>query len=566
MFLLSVLLNAQAPAGYYDRADGTKGAALKTALCNIIYSHKTLSYDALWDAFRTTDRRADGKVWDMYSSTTNYTFGTDQAGNNTGREGGNYNREHSFPKSWFDDARPMYTDLFHLYPTDTYVNGMRSNLPFGETSRPTYSSNGGFSKVGPSSVSGYSGKVFEPNDEYKGDFARTYFYMATCYENQIASWSCDMLAGNKYPAYANWALQMLLRWAEEDPVSEKETDRNNAVYKLQGNRNPYIDFPGLEQYVWGDKKDVAFDPDNYDGGGDPEPPTPDVAAPTFSPAGGTMTAGTTVTISTTTKGADICYAIDGGSEQQASSPVRLTINRSTTITARALLDGVYSPTVSATYVVGTAPQPSDGTYVLINSVDDLTPGAGYLVVCLSSETALSAQDDDVRSPVDVSISGSTIETETGADGLPYELTLGGSEGSYTLYDAAGECYLALNSNSNKLHTSTQATEASAQWDITFEGDNAVISNCQYDDRSICYNSSSPRFACYKTSSRQKAVALFKAHSQTTGIAGVVTDGDGLTDVYTIDGRLVRRGVRAEGALNGLPAGLYVVGGVKVLVR
>lgn len=375
MFLLSVLLNAQAPAGYYDRADGTKGAALKTALCNIIYSHKTLSYDALWDAFRTTDRRADGKVWDMYSSTTNYTFGTDQAGNNTGREGGNYNREHSFPKSWFDDARPMYTDLFHLYPTDTYVNGMRSNLPFGETSRPTYSSNGGFSKVGPSSVSGYSGKVFEPNDEYKGDFARTYFYMATCYENQIASWHCDMLSGNKYPAYANWALQMLLRWAEEDPVSEKETDRNNAVYKLQGNRNPYIDFPGLEQYVWGDKKDVAFDPDNYDGGDDPEPPTPDVAAPTFSPAGGTMTAGTTVTISTTTKGADICYAIDGGSEQQEASPVRLTIDRTTSITARALLDGVYSPTVSATYVVGTAPQPSDGTYVLVNSVDDLTPGA-----------------------------------------------------------------------------------------------------------------------------------------------------------------------------------------------
>ena len=179
---------------------------------------------------------------------------------------------------------------------------------------------------------------------------------------------------------------------------------------------------------------------------------------------------------------------------------------------------------------------------------------------------LSAQDDDVRSPADVSISGTTIQTETGTDGLPYELTLGGSAGSYTLYDAAGSCYLALTSNGNKLHTSTQATEASAQWDITFQGDNAVISNCEYDDRSICYNSSSPRFACYKATSRQKAVALFKAHSQTTGIAGVATDGDGLTDVYTIDGRLVRHGVRADGALSGLPAGLYVVGGVKGLLR
>ena len=132
---MAVLLHAQAPAGYYAPAKGKKGSSLKTALYAIITDHTARSYDNLWTDFRKTDARADGKVWDMYSSITNYTFGNDQAGNYK-REGDVYNREHSFPKSWFDDAKPMYTDLFHLYPTDGYVNGRRSNYPFGETKIP----------------------------------------------------------------------------------------------------------------------------------------------------------------------------------------------------------------------------------------------------------------------------------------------------------------------------------------------------------------------------------------------------------------------------------------------
>ena len=566
MLFLFASLFGQVPDGYYDRAAGKKGAALKTALCGIIYQHTALSYDELWDAFRTTDRRADGKVWDMYSSTTNYTFGTDQAGNNKGHEGGNYNREHSFPKSWFNDARPMYTDLFHLYPTDTYVNGMRSNLPFGETDRPTYTSNGGFSKVGPSSVAGYSGKVFEPNDEYKGDFARTYFYMATCYENQISSWSCDMLAGNKYPAYADWALQMLLRWAEEDPVSDKETKRNNEVYKLQHNRNPYIDFPGLEQYVWGNRTDVAFDPDNYTGGDSPVDPTPEVAAPTFSPAPGSVEAGTRVTISTSTEGAEIYYTLNDATPLHSPSPVELTISQTTDITARAELDGVSSPTVTARYTVSATEEPGSTVYVQATSASDLVPGRRFLIVCEKSETALGAQDNDIRSSVPVSISDRRIDTETGADGLPYALTLGSSSGSYTFYDAAEGCYLALTTNGNKLNATPQAESDEARWDIALTASSATITNVAYDDRAINYNASSPRFACYRSSSRQQPVQLYVQHDATTGIAGMETDERGLTDVYSIDGRLVRSQVPAGKALDGLPAGLYVAGGVKVLVR
>lgn len=268
LFLCAILkAAAQIPDGYYAPAGGSKGAGLKTALCKIISDHTQESYKELWEDFLETDAREDGRVWDMYSSATDFTFIDEQCGNYK-REGDCYNREHSFPKSWFNDAYPMYTDLFHLYPTDGYVNNRRGNYPFGETDRPTYTSSGGFSRLGPSSVSGYSGTVFEPADEYKGDFARTYFYMATCYENRLPGWDSDMLDGKSYPGFARWALDMLLRWAEEDPVSEKETRRNDAVYRIQGNRNPYIDFPGLEQYVWGDKTASAFDPDNYEDSGE----------------------------------------------------------------------------------------------------------------------------------------------------------------------------------------------------------------------------------------------------------------------------------------------------------
>ena len=256
---------------YYQQADGKSGKELKTAMAEIIRPHKQLGYDDLWEAFRSTDKRADGKVWDMYSGATSYTFVS--KGSNYKEEGDCYNREHSMPKSWFDDEYPMYTDLVHLIPADGYVNGRRSNYPFGENEGERYKSEGDFSKLGKSTVSGYDGVVFEPNDEYKGDFARIYFYMATCYEDNISSWTIiekngnqdnvhkeeyDVFAGNAYPAYTQWTLNLLLRWADEDPVSQKEIDRNNAVYNIQGNRNPYVDYPGLEEYVWGDKQDLTF--------------------------------------------------------------------------------------------------------------------------------------------------------------------------------------------------------------------------------------------------------------------------------------------------------------------
>ncbi len=258
---------------YYQAADGKKGAELKTALCGIIYSRTERTYKQLWTDFQTTDKKENGKVWDMYSNLREMTFVTDQAGNYK-KEGDVYNREHSWPNSWFGgEVQPMYTDLHHLYPTDGFVNNKRSNYAFGETNGESYKSANDFSKLGVCTYPGYTGTVFEPNDDYKGDFARTYFYMVTCYEEKLPDWFTNYgtkegvsqtIDGSKYPSLRDWQLEMLMKWAKNDPVSaDKETPRNNAVYTIQNNRNPFIDYPGLEEYIWGSLKDVAFSYDHY---------------------------------------------------------------------------------------------------------------------------------------------------------------------------------------------------------------------------------------------------------------------------------------------------------------
>lgn len=272
LLLLGLLVTVQAqaviPTGYYAGTDGLMKVALKTKLYDIIKGHTSLSYADLWTVFQTTDKRPDGKVWDIYSNSTNYTFVTNQCGN-YGGEGDCYNREHSFPKSWFGgEIAPMYTDLFHMYPSDGYVNNTRSNYPFGNVYNVTKASDNNYSLLGTSTESGSTLTVFEPADEWKGDMARTYFYMVTRYENLVAGWksnaNTEMLAGNAYPALSSWAIKVLLEWSRLDPVNEKERARNEVIYSnFQHNRNPFIDYPSLAEYVWGDSTNYAFHPSNY---------------------------------------------------------------------------------------------------------------------------------------------------------------------------------------------------------------------------------------------------------------------------------------------------------------
>lgn len=249
-------------------AEGMKGSRLKTTLASIIYNRRERQYNDLWNDFRKTDVRNDGTVWDLYSGITSYKPVT--KGQSYKKEGDCYNREHTFPNSWFGgQIQPMYTDLHHVFPTDGYVNNRRGNYPFGETKGERYKSAHDFSKLGECTYPGYSGIVFEPNDEFKGDLARTYFYMVTCYEERLPDWFNNYgdkegvrqtIDGKTYPGLTDWQLEMLMKWAAADSVSEKEKQRNDAVYNIQGNRNPFIDFPGLERYIWGDLRSQPFHP------------------------------------------------------------------------------------------------------------------------------------------------------------------------------------------------------------------------------------------------------------------------------------------------------------------
>ncbi len=251
---------------YYSSADGKSGEALRKALTQILSSNGTvISYKNLWSAYTTTDVREDGTIWDMYSCTTNYDPSKDHDGNYHD-EGDLFNREHSIPQSVFNEQSPMKSDLYHVYPTDGYVNNRRGSYCFGEVATVTYSSDENFSKLGtPTSTLTAAGcketYVFEPNDEYKGDFARTYFYFVVRYASNMSNFkSYGMFTKSDL---TSWASQMLLKWSKADVVSAKETNRIEAVYELQKNRNPFIDYPGLEEYIWGSYKNVPFSASNY---------------------------------------------------------------------------------------------------------------------------------------------------------------------------------------------------------------------------------------------------------------------------------------------------------------
>ena len=494
---------------YYKAADGKKGAALKTALCGIIYNRTEESYDDLWNDFKKTDKRSDGKVWDMYSGISNFVFDTDKDTGTAGSEGKYYNREHSFPRSWFGGAvTPMNTDLFHLYPTDKVVNGKRANWPFGETDGANYGSDkgyiseGGFSKLGANTYADYSGMVFEPNDLYKGDLARTYFYMVTCYEEKLSDWykigekgATATIDGSTYPGFQVWQLNMLMNWAANDQVSEKEYNRNIAVCGIQKNRNPFIDYQGLEQYIWGSMKEEAFSYDDY------------------------------------------------------QVPENYT---------------VYIPGDDPGPVDPPGPSGDGNVYKRVTSTNDLEDGAGYIIVCETKNMAMSEQDGYFRSNVSLTTTNETVTTEVNKSGKPYELTLGTYNGKYTLYDATGKVYLSQTAKNN-LNTATSPSGSGALWTISFSGNNAIITSSYSTGYTIQYNSTNPRFACYTTS--QNSVQLYKRQPVSTSVTTEATfpidKAKPNTIIYDLQGRKV--GTTVNGTPH-LKKGVYIMSGRKVIAK
>ena len=257
LFLLSITFGfAQIPPGYYATATGG-GYTLKTQLFNIISSGTSdPGYSGLYTTYLTSDVDSyyenDGSLLDMYTENPTgtecfFTYGVNQDDGSGGTaECQKYNREHIIPQSVFSSATPMYSDAHFVVPSDKYVNAQRGNFPFGRVNSATNTYSNG-SKRGNNLNSGYSAgytnTVFEPIDEFKGDIARMYFYFITRYEDQVSGWSYDMFNGTSNQVLSNTFLNILLTWHLNDPVSQREIDRNNAIYTRQNNRNPFIDHP-----------------------------------------------------------------------------------------------------------------------------------------------------------------------------------------------------------------------------------------------------------------------------------------------------------------------------------
>lgn len=252
---------------YYAPMEGKRKEALKSAVKTAVKKHRTLVYYDLPNYWQYTDvyPELEGgckRWWEMYSN-EHFLIERNESALGSFRRNG-MNREHSVPKSWWKvgadvEYTPAYSDLWNLYPSDGEANMAKSNYPLGMVERATFDNNA--TKVG-TPVYGYgggAGNVFEPADEYKGDFARSFFYMACVYDDiswqQRYNW---MFVKSAYPTLQPWAYEMLLQWARQDQVSQKEVLRNNAVEQAQGNRNPFIDFPELAEYIWGTRTMEVF--------------------------------------------------------------------------------------------------------------------------------------------------------------------------------------------------------------------------------------------------------------------------------------------------------------------
>ncbi len=625
---------------YYTSINGVKGGAtLKDAIYNLVKNHKKISYgsgtDKTWGAFYTTDRDpATNKVYDMYSSEVRY-FGS------KGSAIGGMNIEHSVAKSWWGSTQNnAYCDLHHLNPSDQTANSRKSNYPLAELESVSWEN--GVTFVGKATINGSSINAYEPCDEYKGDFARTFMYMFTCYQDLTYEYTWMNYESSTYPTFKPWAVELLLKWHKQDPVSEKEINRNNAVYAVQGNRNPYVDFPQLAEYVWGDSVNYVFNLDGaVIGGGDTGGGTGDVAGDgylineSFSASLGNFTtynalgdytwttkyssAYVTAYVSSVNNAAeswlispsvdltamDSVYisfdyvtkynetgkvaecnqllvssdysgdvsaatwtvvdfsAVENSSDWTFTNTGKISMPQAfmgkknvtlafkyTSTTSKAgtwevknlLVEGVEGNATGGDDNTGDGGNTGDdntgnngnyqaGNFRLVTDAANLTVGDSLIITYSTFVMGESSSNGNFRTSIENGAVFENDEIKSYPAGTQIVvLAEGTKEGSFAL--KVGDLYLAaVSSSSNYLRSVDSVTDA-ASWVITIgsEGAADLVSQGSFTRNTLQYNTSSPRFSCYK--SGQKPVNLY-AKSPKSDVAAGDSNGDGVVDVADV---------------------------------
>ena len=512
IFLLLLVVCATAQKEYYTSVDGVKGGAtLKTALHELIKNHKKISYgkgeDKTWGAFYTTDAVVENgqrRVLDMYSAEKRY-FGS------KGEAVGGMNIEHSVAKSWWGGAENNNAacDIHHLNPSDQNANSRKSNYPLGELTSVSWDN--GVTFVGKANIDGKSNQnAYEPCDEYKGDFARVFMYMFTCYQDLTWEYTWMNYEKSTYPTLKPWAVELLLKWHEQDPVSEKEVNRNNAVYAVQGNRNPYVDYPQLADYVWGDSINYVFhltgEVEGGNGGGYGGEDNGDNGDDNEDNNGGDDNNG------------------DSGDDND---------------------DDDNNEENNGNF--------TGGEFVIVTDASQLTIGDSIIIAYENYAMGASSSNGNFREKTDITVNGNCI-TGMSDDIQIIVLEEGAVDGTYAL-NVDGKYLAAASSSSNYLKTVT-TLDANGSWTITISNELATIkAQGNHTRNTLQYNTGAPRFSCYK--SGQKAVTIYAKSRINSGVDEVKGENGKVKAIYDLQGR----------RLNAITEpGIYIVNGKKVFIK
>jgi len=515
--LLSVTLLAFDRAEYYAAANNKSGAALKTALCGVIGKPQVKSYNELWTYYYQTDRASDNSVIDRYCNTKRY-FGN--SASSTAVSG--MNKEHGVAQSWWgggtSTTEMIGCDIMHVMPSDTEANSRKSNYGMGLVTQPMPKKSeiwtNGSIKVGQGKA-GSNGTIslWEPSDEWKGDFARIYFYIVTCYENKDltqAEGSKTMLSGT-YPKLQDWAVELYMKWSREDPISAIERQRNDSVQKVQSNRNPYVDFPGLEQYVWGTLKNTGVSVSNYVNPYEDDVPILENPEISFATTSVTLAADDYFeqTVTTNSDG-EVSYSssdeqvatVDGEGQVHALSTGKTIITASVSETSKyAAASASY--TVYVTIDGDDPPMPTGNTYVKVTTEPRDWTGT-YLVVYENGNQAYVL--DASRSTIDASGNYVVADIEqseiaASAEVNDASLVVTGVVEGYTLRTSSG---LYLTTEDGK---KISATQDPYSFLLSLDSDGAVIRPVKRSSVNLMYNSSWKGFRFY--SSGQQPIQLYR---------------------------------------------------------
>lgn len=608
--LLTVPVVAQPSDTHYSSLNGLSSKALFDAVHSAAcQGYKSLGYDGLFTAYPQTDSK-DGKIWDMYS---NCDFAYTNKCGNFSVECDCYNREHSIPKSWWGGSTANQgCDIFHLLPTDGKVNGMRSNYPYGEVANATYTSKNG-SKLGSSSLSGYSGRVFEPIDEYKGDIARGILGAMTKWKGSWTQGNGSSTFNGIYEEANNFGLTaygvaLLLKWHREDPVSQKERDRNNGIQNTQGNRNPFIDYPCLVEYLWGTHKGETFYLSQvlsaYDSSFDTTDPTgcscstePRILQPTqgvlydmgsvqigntttktFTVKGANLTNGLTLTLSGTNSN---CFTISPSTITAAQAingqPVAVIYNPAEEGTHTAQLNiasaecTTVTITLSAKCVSGTIDPDDpdtptgDGDYVKVTKALDDYSGT-YLIVYEDGNVCFNAAGNVTATgnKLDVTITDNTILATTEIDAAAVRILPTSTAYAIQLPNAQ---YIGSNATKGNL------TLYSAEQPQNISVLNGTATIKAANNTVLRYNSDVKCFRYYQ--SGQQSISLFRKSTSTAtdeqvktdllvhysvqnGILRVTTEQPAQILLYDVMGRLIDLQPQATLYEKNLPQGFYLL--------